>query len=218
MSQFKPSEYTEFETQEVNYRQANTLRSRFLESARMGLTIVAFLIGVTILSTSADALAVFNNTHLTQDFLLPIWPDNFNLRPTVSIVIGGAIITFANTISLLASKIPALRNKTTLHAALSVLAPVVGLTAAIISTAFFYIVNHSDVVDSLQSWSCRWAGVGMNSQPHFGTLCSESKVSLYLSILMIPLETIILAVAAWGVVAEKKTVVMMDRKGSPALS
>jgi len=76
-----------------------------LESARTGLTIVALLAGVTILGVSADALAVYNATNIGQDFLLPLWPDNFNLRPTVALVAGSAIVVVANAVGLLFGRV-----------------------------------------------------------------------------------------------------------------
>ena len=56
-----------------------------LDGARVGLTLLALLAGITILGVSGNALAVYNGTHLPGDFLLPLWPDQFNLRPTVAL-------------------------------------------------------------------------------------------------------------------------------------
>jgi hypothetical protein len=78
---------------------------RRLDSARVGLTLVALLAGITILGVSADALAEYNATHLPGDFLLPLWPDQFDLRPTVALVVGSTIVTVTNIASLLFSKV-----------------------------------------------------------------------------------------------------------------
>jgi hypothetical protein len=49
-------------------------------------------------------------------------------------------------------------------------------------------------------------------------LCKESKVALYLTVMIIPLQVLVLGTVAFGVFAEKKSQVGAQRKGSPALS
>jgi hypothetical protein len=46
----------------------------------------------------------------------------------------------------------------------------------------------------------------------------ESKVALYLTVMIIPLEVLVLGSAAWVSFAEKKQLVVRERKGSPAMS
>lgn len=75
------------------------------DNVRISLTLVALLMGITVLGVSADALAVYDATHVPGTFLLPLWPDQFNLRPTVALVVGSAIVVLANAVSLLFSKV-----------------------------------------------------------------------------------------------------------------
>lgn len=75
-----------------------------VHSVRVGMTVLALVAGITILGLSADTLSVYNATHLPADFLLPLWPENFDLRPTTALVAGSAIVTAMNAVSLLASK------------------------------------------------------------------------------------------------------------------
>jgi len=82
-------------------------------------------------------------------------------------------------------------------------APFIGLAAAVIAMVFFYAVNTSDTNDTLLSWTCRWKEVGMTQKPHFGTLCKESWAGLYLSILLIPVEAAVFALAGWQRKIEK---------------
>jgi hypothetical protein len=63
--------------------------------------------------------------------------------------------------------------------------------------AYFYAVNASDVVDTVQSWSCRWRDVAMVTRPHFGTLCKQSRAGLALAVFLVPLEVIVLGVALY---------------------
>jgi hypothetical protein len=85
-------------------------------------------------------------------------------------------------------------------------APLVGLVAAIIAMGYFYSVNASITADTLQSWSCRWSNVVMVTRPQWGTLCKESMAGLYLSIILIPIEALILGAASWQAVLERSVV------------
>jgi hypothetical protein len=111
-----------------------------------------------------------------------------------------------------------LRIKFLLHHGLSLMAPLAGLIAAIVGTSFFYSINASNTVETLQSWSCRWSDVVMTVPPHFDMLCRQSQAALYMMIALIPLELVILGLAGHSFVGEKKTRLVGHRKSSPALS
>jgi hypothetical protein len=84
--------------------------------------------------------------------------------------------------------------------------------------SFFYGVNASSAVYSIQAWTCQWSSLTMTTAPYWGTLCKESKVALYLMVMIIPLEVLVLGTTAWGAIAQKKQVAFRERKGSPAMS
>ncbi len=92
-----------------------------------------------------------------------------------------------------------------MHSSVTFAAPFVGLIVAVIAMAFFYTINASDTVDTLLSWSCRWAPLNMAEHPKFGTLCKESWAGVYLSILLIPAEAAALALAGWQLKLERHT-------------
>lgn len=62
----------------------------------------------------------------------------------------------------------------------------------------------------------------MMTKPHFGTLCKQSEVGLALSVLLVPLEAIILGVAVYQTILQRQLQTATrgsERKtGSPALS
>ncbi|KAF7560026.1 hypothetical protein G7046_g4137 [Stylonectria norvegica] len=229
------------------------LQSRFrllhmLDNGRLALTVLALVAAITILGVSADSIAVYNATHVPDDFFLALWPANFNLRPTVALVVGSVFIIVANAISLLGSKtqsvslhhyfaiflelqcksatvrltIEKIRNRAGLHTSITFAAPAIAFIAAIIAMSFFYAVNASTTADSFQSWTCRWRDVAMTTKPHFGTLCKESKAGVGLSVFLVPLEAIILGVAGYQAVLERQldTASQGSRRkaGSPAMS
>jgi len=192
--------------------------SRAIESTRLGLTVLALLSAITIVATSADTLGVYNKTHLGEEFFLALWPSDFDIRPTTALVICGTIVILSSAASLAVSRVPAIQSKPFIHNSISFLTPTISLIAGLIATSFFYGVNASNTNFSLHSWSCQWSGVDMTVQPHWDILCNESKVALYLTVMLIPLQVIVLGTVAFGVFAEKKTQVGTQRKGSPAMS
>ncbi|KAI8962483.1 hypothetical protein F5Y11DRAFT_191564 [Daldinia sp. FL1419] len=214
-----PTSYSDVDPQDHQY-QSNLKKLRLVDGARIGLTGLALLCGVTILGTAADTLAVYNATHLSSDFHLPLWPDQFDLRPTVALVVGSTIVVIANIVSLLCSKTMVLRNRASVHTPLTFAAPFVGFTAVMISMIFFYAVNTSATYDTLQSWSCQWGFASMGAKPHFGTLCNESRAALYLSVILVPVELIVFTVAGYQSMLERKALgfIPSHKTGSPVPS
>jgi hypothetical protein len=102
--QFTP-DYQEFETRDAGYEKKIRV-ARTVESVRLGLTGLAFLAGISIVGVVGDTLSVYNTTHLGEDYLLPLWPSDFDIRPTISLVICGAIVLLASAVSLAVSKLP----------------------------------------------------------------------------------------------------------------
>lgn len=220
-TQLSASEF-ELETQQLDY-QAKVRFYHMINSFRVILTAVGFAAGVAALGLSADALLVYNNTHVPAEFLLPLWPENFDLRPTHALIAGGIIVMIANGISLLVSLMQVLRKNAIVNKAANLGAPAVSFIAAIVAMAMFYSVNASTTVDTIQSWTCRWQNVSMMQQPYFGTLCKESQAGLALSILLVPLEAIVLGVAVFQMVVKKQLDGMVverrvQKQASPALS
>jgi hypothetical protein len=184
----------EIDSQDLQY-QSRLKYIRIVDNVRIGLTALATLCGLTILGTSAHTLAVYDTTHLASEFRLPLWPDEFDNRPTIALLVGSAILVLANIVSLVFSKVQTLRIRSTIHTPLTLAAPSVGFAAVMIAMIFFYAVNASSTVDTIQSWSCQWGYASMTQNPHFGTLCGESKTALYLSVILVPVELAILTAA-----------------------
>ncbi|KAH6661385.1 hypothetical protein BKA67DRAFT_551044 [Truncatella angustata] len=216
-----PVSTSEFEVDPQDLQHHSHLRTiRLVDGARVGLTLLALLSGITILGTSGHALDVYNNTSLATNFLLPLWPDEFDARPTVALVIGSAIVVLASILSLAFSKTASLRSRVAIHTPLTLVTPFVGFTASTIAMILFYAVNTSSTVDTLQSWSCQWESIEMTVQPYFGTLCRESKTALYLSVILVPVEAVILSLAGYQLALEKKAagLARSTKRGSPTPS
>ncbi|KAG9239230.1 hypothetical protein BJ875DRAFT_448761 [Amylocarpus encephaloides] len=218
MSEAKPEFQSDFEEFDTQRPQTKSPMASIAGSVSLGLTTLALLSAIAIVGTSAQALGTYNTTHLGRDYLLPLWPSNFDIRPTTALVACGAVIIVSSAISLVLSFVPELRAIQLKYRGIAFLAPTVGLIAGLVGTSFFYGVNASNTTSSLQSWSCQWSAIDMNIKPHWGTLCRQSKAGLYLMVMMIPLQVIVLSAGAVGVFAAKPRLVVRERKGSPAMS
>ena len=112
-----PASHLDFESdsqQDTQY-QSRLRVIRLVDSARVGLTGLALLCGLAILGTSADSLAVYNTTHLPREFNLPLWPDNFDLRPTITLVACSVVVVLTSAVSLVFSKFQTVRRHVALH-------------------------------------------------------------------------------------------------------
>jgi len=191
---------------------------RLIESTRLGLTILVLILGIIILSTSADVVSVYNKTHLGgSDFLglVPLWGgEKLDVRGEVAVLVGGAVVVAMGLVDVLVEKLYALRTIPSLHTLLSILAPLAGLITSVVATALQYHINTSNTSSTLQSWSCQWRNVAIHS-PNFEMVCKESRTALYLTVLLIPLEVGVLALAAGRVVVGRKVggVGGVERKG-----
>lgn len=155
------------------------------------------------MSTSADVISEYNKTHLPGEFLLPLWGKQ-DIRGEVAVLVGGAVVVVFSGFGFMVEKLYALRYLTGLHKVLSFLAPIAGLITSIVAVALQYHINTSSTSSTLQSWSCQWQSVSMSSSPNFGVLCKETRVALYLTVLLVPLEVVVLVLAGAGLVVGKK--------------
>jgi hypothetical protein len=96
-----------------------------------------------------------------------------------------------------------LRSSVLLTTATNLLAPAACFTVALVATIFHFAVAASEEVDTVQSWSCRWRHAVMMQEPHFGTLCRQSKAGVGLVVALVPLEVVVAFVAIVQVVLAK---------------
>ncbi|KAI9050207.1 hypothetical protein LZ554_006348 [Drepanopeziza brunnea f. sp. 'monogermtubi'] len=221
MTSSKPEKKPELHFDTSEYESPTFERQHKADSARLvglGLTVLALLSSIVVVGTAGDTLGVYNKTTLGSEFHLSLWPTDFDLRPTVALVTCGIIIMLSSIAFLVATQIPAIKNIHIVSTSVSYLAPTISLIASLIATSFFYGVNASNTTSSLQSWSCQWSSIDMHVQPHWSSLCKQSKVALYLTVMMIPLQVFVLGTAAWGALAAKKESVQHERMESPATS
>lgn len=100
------TDFSEFDNNDEDSTKDNKL-VKTLDSVRLGLTTLAVLSAITVLGTAGDALANYNSTKLGSDYILSIWPNEFDIRPTHAIVICSVIVLVSSLISLVGIKVAA---------------------------------------------------------------------------------------------------------------
>lgn len=78
---------------------------RVVDTLRVGLTAVALAAGAAVLGLAADTLAVYKATSLPADYLLPLWPEEFDVRPANALIACGVLVLVANSLALIMSKV-----------------------------------------------------------------------------------------------------------------
>jgi hypothetical protein len=96
----------EVDSDNDRYLERQTRIFKLIEAARVSITALALLCGITVLGLSADAIRVYNSTKLNGDDLLSLWPDSFDMQPAVALVVGSSLVTLASIAALLSSKVP----------------------------------------------------------------------------------------------------------------
>lgn len=103
---------SEFETDSRDqHLQAKVRTVRLVDSARIGATALALLMALSVLGVSGNTLRTYDNTKIPSDVeVFPsLWPQDFNIRPTVALVAGSAIVFVTNLVGLAFSKVPTVR-------------------------------------------------------------------------------------------------------------
>ena len=76
-----------------------------LENISIGLTVFALIASICITATSGNSLASYHASTSGADFGLPLWPQDFTIRPTVALVACGAVSMFFSFVSLYATAV-----------------------------------------------------------------------------------------------------------------
>ena len=79
--------------------------------ARLGLSVIFVALGTAAVASEGHALQVYNHTHLDSQWWLPLWPQYFDVRQTVTVLAGSAIIVFTSLIYIIAALIPSVSSK-----------------------------------------------------------------------------------------------------------
>lgn len=105
-SEKAPSTSEIFENASRDKHLQNKLRTvRILDSVQTAITLLGLLMGLTVLGVSANTLSVYDSTKPLPGSFLSLWPQEFDIRPTVALVAGSAIITVLHMVALVFAKV-----------------------------------------------------------------------------------------------------------------
>ncbi|TEY60194.1 hypothetical protein BOTCAL_0184g00150 [Botryotinia calthae] len=190
-------------------------RATMAQHANTAFIAISAILGLAIMATSANALQVFHSTHLGADFRLPVWPQSFDLKPTITGVVCGVLVFVMNSVALVGQFVPALKRN---PLALPTLIPlVIALLAAVVASAIPFNALTSSTKWTVQTWSCQWSNISTSASPHWGTLCSESRAAGIMSVCVIPFDVLAVASVLASVVKARRNVQpqgQWERKGS----
>jgi hypothetical protein len=95
----------------TKYESSTRLRLlRLIHSGRIVLSVVLVAAAAAIVGCEADAIRTYNSTNLSSQWFLPLWPQNLDLRPSIGIIVGGALIILTSSLYLLCAILPAVRQ------------------------------------------------------------------------------------------------------------
>ena len=85
---------------------------RVIDWSRIVLSLVLIAAGSAIVGCEGHALYTYNLMHLSDQWFLPLWPQHFDLRPSIGILIGGAVVILTSSLSLICALLPAVSDLT----------------------------------------------------------------------------------------------------------
>lgn len=102
-----PEGYEEFKG-----RQAPATRRllRIVDWSRIALALLLITAGSAAVGCEGHALYTYNSTHLSNEWFLPLWPQHFDLRPSVGILTGASVVIFTSCVYLMCAILPAVRE------------------------------------------------------------------------------------------------------------
>jgi hypothetical protein len=87
---------------------STTLRLiRMIHLGRIVLSAVLVAAGAAIIGCEGQALYTYNSTNFSSEWFLPLWPQTLDLRPSVGILVGGAVVVLTSCLYLFCAIMPA---------------------------------------------------------------------------------------------------------------
>ncbi|EMC92048.1 hypothetical protein BAUCODRAFT_115337 [Baudoinia panamericana UAMH 10762] len=169
---------------------ASNIRVPTLAFAGLSICLNAAIIGC-----AGRTLNIFHLQQKSNDWLLPIWPDHFDLREVNTLIGASAAVLVLNAVIAMAvvvQRLPA--NLIVLLC--STLGTACSLVAIIFPTILRY---HAPGRDTLQTWACRWNGSN-GSPAMFSSICSETRFAFYTTIPVFVIQLLLLSMGLYVLV------------------
>ncbi|KAI9721826.1 MAG: hypothetical protein M1812_002162 [Candelaria pacifica] len=180
------------------------LKRNRLHFVRIGFFTLVLAGSLAAVGCTAHPLLVYHRSHAQVDWWLPLWPQHFDLRPTVALCVAGGVTAGLNLVGLVVALVPSPRPRTKLLNIITAVAGIVGLVVTVFGVAYFNALDGKRGRDTLLSWTCQWSDVVKSAPADFRRICIESKFSLDMMVLLVIFEVMTLGLAAWGFYMELK--------------
>lgn len=97
---------SDFEVEAASIETSSRIRTlRAVNALRSALTWLSIVLAVVVLGVSADALDTYYATSVGPEFLLQLWPGQFDVRPTQAFVAGSVVVLVANLVAQVVGEI-----------------------------------------------------------------------------------------------------------------
>ncbi|KAI9766895.1 MAG: hypothetical protein M1840_006192 [Geoglossum simile] len=198
-----------FSTTSADFLEADYLVRRSRQrQARVAVSVFLLTGAIAIIACSANSLGIYEGTNDFEKYGLPsVWPISFDNRGTRAMIGAGAVVALGSIAVLGSVLMPSPRSHVNLQNTLVAVAAVTGLIASIFSVAYAFVLNDSHA-ETMMTWSCKWGDLFKDARPNFQRVCTESRFSLYMMIVVVILELAMTIMGALGFLMEKKMVVV----------
>jgi hypothetical protein len=97
----------EFEEIKGQNSSASLRKIRIIDWGRIVISLLLIAAGSAIVGSEGHAIYTYNSTHLSNEWFLPLWPQHFDLRPSIGTLVGGAVVVFTSCLYLICAILPA---------------------------------------------------------------------------------------------------------------
>ncbi|KAJ5901524.1 hypothetical protein N7495_002052 [Penicillium taxi] len=181
-------------------------RSRALQWPRLGLSFLILAGSAALIACEAVPLHHYKTTSQWESTGLALWPQNFDLRPTVAGLSIGCVIGFLNLIYVVAALLPSPHSNINLLNAYASASAFAGLIASLVGILFtLYLPSSTYPIgftenETLHTWTCKWksSSEDVSSPIYFSRDCIESRAGFALLYVLLALEILMGITAAVG--------------------
>ncbi|KAK3725561.1 hypothetical protein LTR37_000531 [Vermiconidia calcicola] len=144
-----------------------------LRTPTLALAGLSMCLTLSIIGTAARSLHVYNTQQSTNPWLLPLWPNHFDVRE-LQLLIGTAVAIFLLNALLAVGLVVGSMPANAIVPASALLSTIVG----VIAIAFPSVLNaRAPTKDTLKTWTCRWSNIiatGEGPPMQFLSLCHKT--------------------------------------------
>ncbi|SMQ48238.1 unnamed protein product [Zymoseptoria tritici ST99CH_3D7] len=163
------------------------------------LTLLSLALNLSLLSTAAHTLHLFNTHKHTSPYFLPIWASHFETRQLAALIGTSTIIVLLN--GLYAG---GLYLTSRLEDVIKVAIAGLGLILSLLALSYSSVLQSNTGRDTLQTWTCMWKDVPNQSVPEqFGTMCQQTRFAFYATIPSFIFQLSLLGMAVYGLFAAR---------------